>query len=67
MFKVGHAITSSGLWFCDVLRDGRIYCSVANMRTEEEALMRATKIADALNLATSQGVIDPEATAKVVG
>lgn len=64
MFKAGHATTSAGLWFCDVHRDGRVFCSVQNVSTEDEALTRAVQIAEALNLAASQGVLGPKAAAR---
>jgi hypothetical protein len=43
--------TTNGFWHCDVLCNGRIYCSVLNVGTEEEAKWRAEAIAKALNAA----------------
>jgi len=50
-FAAGSATTSSGFWFCDVYLDGRVYCNVANLNSQEEAEWRARAIAKALNAA----------------
>lgn len=51
MFKPGHPVTSGGLWFCDVLRDGSVFCQVMNVLAEDVALEHAALIAEALNRA----------------
>jgi len=53
LYTVGRPTTSSGFWFCDVLRDGKVYCNVAYLLSEEYALERAKGIAKALNVAGS--------------
>jgi len=49
LYTAGQPTTSAGFWFCDILRDGRTYCNVAYLLTEEYAAERAKSIAKALN------------------
>jgi len=49
LYAAGLPTTSAGYWFCDVLRDGKVFCNVAYVLTEGEATKRAAHIAKALN------------------
>jgi len=50
-FAAGSPTTSGSFWSCDVFLGQRIYCSVCNINTREEAEWRAQAIANALNVA----------------
>ena len=52
MYEAGNPTVDGGLWNCAVLLDGRQFCNVLFMPSEQAARERAEMIADALNRAS---------------